>query len=191
LKIIQSGGATGPIDYTKGRFGRGESGVVQRRMASGVDALRRNLTGAGMAMSEAGEYAARYQPEWTDDAETLASKAAGLKRDLLAVDAGAVLGKSGMMELNGSTQFDFDDEGNLINPQADQTIQPSRGGNTIMPQRPAPQSQPSAPVPAPQSGQPMTNPNLETQGKNFVRTKEIDGITYGQDDSGQWWLIQQ
>jgi hypothetical protein len=186
IKIIKSGGATGPLDYTKGRFGRGESGVVQRRMASGVDALRRNLTGQGMAVAEASDYAARYQPEWSDNAEILASKAAGLKRDLLAVDAGAVLGKSGLLELNGTTQFDFDDEGNLINPQADET-QTGPGGATDIPQTTPP---PSA-GPAPQGPAPMTGTNLETQGKNFVRTKEIDGITYGQDGAGQWWLIQQ
>jgi hypothetical protein len=66
-------------------------------MATGVDALRRGLTGAGMAIAEAEEYAKRYSPQWSDDAETLKRKAEGLKTDLEAVAKGAIFGKAGMV----------------------------------------------------------------------------------------------
>lgn len=95
LKMIEAGDATGPIDYLKGTFGRGNSGIVQRRMATGADALRRGLTGAGMSASESEEYAQRYLPIPTDDAATLKLKAEGLKADLEAVTSGAIKGKAG------------------------------------------------------------------------------------------------
>ena len=95
---IQSGEATGPFDYLKGTFGRGDAGEVQRRMATGVDSLRRNLTGAGIAATEAADYARRYQPVWSDDADTLERKARGLKADLEAVAQGALAGKAGTLQ---------------------------------------------------------------------------------------------
>lgn len=107
MPMIKNGDATGPIDYTQGMFGRGNSGIVQRRMASGVDALRRNLTGAGMSASEAGDYADRYLPQPTDDADTLQRKAESLAADLNAVRNGAIAGKSGALGafLPGSKMF--------------------------------------------------------------------------------------
>lgn len=95
IKMIENGDATGPIDYATGVMGRGNSGIVQRRMASGADALRRGLTGAGMSATESEEYARRYLPQPTDNAETLKLKAEGLKADLEAVTAGAIKGKAG------------------------------------------------------------------------------------------------
>lgn len=95
IKMIENGDATGPIDYVTGVLGRGNSGIVQRRMASGADALRRGLTGAGMSASESEEYARRYLPKPTDDAATLKLKAEGLKADLEAVTSGAIKGKAG------------------------------------------------------------------------------------------------
>jgi hypothetical protein len=95
INMIKAGDATGPIDYVAGYFGRGNSGIVQRRMATGVDSLRRGLTGAGMNQDEAKEYAGRYAPLMTDDTETLLLKAEGLKQDLEAVARGAIRGKAG------------------------------------------------------------------------------------------------
>lgn len=95
IKMIENGDATGPIDYATGILGRGNSGIVQRRMASGADALRRGLTGAGMSASESEEYARRYLPKPFDNAETLRLKAEGLKADLEAVTSGAIKGKAG------------------------------------------------------------------------------------------------
>jgi hypothetical protein len=96
-KAIQSGGATGPIDYLSGRLGRGQAGEVHRRMATGVDALVRNLTGAGKSESEVRDYTQRYLPAVTDDADTLERKLTGLEADLAAVAQGAVRGKSGTL----------------------------------------------------------------------------------------------
>lgn len=101
-KDVASGVATGPIDYLTGWAGRGRSGEIQRRLLTGVDALRRNLTGAGMGMQETEEYVKRYQPSMTDDAETLMSKINGLERDLKAVKEGAIAGKSGTMSEGGA-----------------------------------------------------------------------------------------
>lgn len=95
IKMIENGDATGPVDYAAGVVGRGNSGIVQRRMASGADALRRGLTGAGMSATESEEYARRYLPQPTDNAETLKLKAEGLKADLEAVTSGAIKGKAG------------------------------------------------------------------------------------------------
>jgi hypothetical protein len=91
----------------QGVFGRGEAGNIHRRMASGADALRRGLTGAGMGVSESGEYANRYLPVWTDDAPTLASKLKSLEADLNAVKNGALAGKTGNLAafLPGSQMF--------------------------------------------------------------------------------------
>ena len=95
IKMIDAGDATGPMDFAAGTLGKGNSGIVQRRMASGVDALRRGLTGAGMSMAETDEYAKRYSPQLFDSPETLRLKAEGLKQDLEAVSSGAINGKAG------------------------------------------------------------------------------------------------
>jgi hypothetical protein len=95
IKMIKDGDATGPVNYAAGYFGRGNSGIVQRRMATGIDSLRRSLTGAGMSQGEAKEMAGRYAPLMTDDAETLMRKAEGLKQDLEAAAKGAIRGKAG------------------------------------------------------------------------------------------------
>lgn len=107
---IKRGDATGPIDYVQGVFGRGNAGVIHRRMATGADALRRGLTGAGMGVAEADEYANRYLPTWSDNAETLAGKLKSLETDLEAVKRGALAGKSGNLSafLPGSKVFATD-----------------------------------------------------------------------------------
>lgn len=94
-KDVEAGAATGILDYAMGWAGRGRQGEIRRRLLTGVDALRRNLTGAGMSATETEEYVGRYLPSITDDAETLVSKISGLERDLRAVKEGAVAGKTG------------------------------------------------------------------------------------------------
>jgi hypothetical protein len=125
LPKIKDGSATGIIDYTAGAFGRGKGGDVQRRMATGVDALRRGLTGAGMGMSETEEYAGRYMPQWTDDAETLQRKAEGLKADLEAVRDGTIVGKTGNLQLLLPGQKGW---GKTIDESVGQTIDPAAPG---------------------------------------------------------------
>lgn len=79
-----NGDLTGPVDYVTGTlFGRGPAGIANRTIASGVDGLRRMLTGAGMPASEAADYLSRYSTSMTDDAETLTNKLDNLKADLL------------------------------------------------------------------------------------------------------------
>lgn len=95
LKSIRAGEVTGVGNYAAGSFGRGAPGEVHRRMASGADALKRALTGAGMSVAESNDYASRYQPVWSDDAATLERKLIGLKSDLEAVANGAIKGKAG------------------------------------------------------------------------------------------------
>lgn len=104
---IKAGDATGPVDYLMGVIGKGNAGVIHRRMASGVDALRRNLTGAGMGQSEANDYTNRYLPGPLDDATTLESKLRSLEADLNAVKTGALAGKTGNLGafLPGSNMF--------------------------------------------------------------------------------------
>jgi hypothetical protein len=71
---IVKGGQTGVIDRLKGMAGVGRTGQVDRQIKSGVDALRRMLTGAGMPAAEANEYVRRYEPEVTDSVESLLTK---------------------------------------------------------------------------------------------------------------------
>ena len=79
---VQKGEATGPIDVAAGYLGVGGAGEIRRQVQSGVDALIRNLTGAGMAMAEAQQYAGRYAISPTDRAETVLSKLQQLDREL-------------------------------------------------------------------------------------------------------------
>lgn len=107
---VKAGKATGPIDYVQGLAGRGRSGEIRRRLLTGVDALRRNLTGAGMGVQEAEEYVSRYLPGLMDDSGTLGSKIDGLERDLGAVRKGAIGARDGSLGASGS--------GNGIPPDA-------------------------------------------------------------------------
>lgn len=75
--------------YTKS----GEGGDVLRELKSGRDALLRNLTGAGMNMSEAEEYADRYLPGTFDTEETILNKINGLESDLQAVAQRVLVGR--------------------------------------------------------------------------------------------------
>lgn len=93
-EAVAGGRVTGPIDIATGRvFGRGEQGEVVRRIQTGVDALRRLLTGAAMTGAETTEYISRYEPSWFDDAESALKKLDGLKRDLEFVTQAVGLGR--------------------------------------------------------------------------------------------------
>ncbi|WP_029074483.1 hypothetical protein [Kaistia adipata] len=73
--------------------GFGKAGEVNRRIQTGLDALRRNLTGQGMSMSEAQDYVNRYVPGVADSIDTINSKLNGLEADLNATAAGATAGR--------------------------------------------------------------------------------------------------
>lgn len=81
-KGIEAGELTGGIDVATARQGIGTSGRLYARIESGVDALRRTLTGAGMPMDEAAQYVRRYQPSYVDTKETLQDKMNQLEMEL-------------------------------------------------------------------------------------------------------------
>lgn len=81
LKEVEAGELTGPINGpVMSHFGKGAQ--LRRQIASGAEALVRNLTGAGMNLLEAQNYARRYEPAVNDSAATVASKIKQLSREL-------------------------------------------------------------------------------------------------------------
>jgi hypothetical protein len=101
-KSVEEGQATGAFDFAVGKTGYGRSGEVHRQIASGAEALLRNLTGAGMNKDEAAEYVNRYRPSWKDNAETLLSKMNQLERELLSVMETVGRGRGGMPGIPGA-----------------------------------------------------------------------------------------
>lgn len=94
---IKGGAISGPIERGQLAAGVGEPTEIWRRIETGKEALVRNLTGAGMAQSEAENVAARYQISSTDSIETQLNKLAGLERDLEATKAGAIGARTGTL----------------------------------------------------------------------------------------------
>lgn len=92
---VKEGTITGPLDRLAAGAGRGEGGKTFRQIQSGVDALMRLLTGAGMNQTEATEYAERYLPTYRDNAESAASKLDQLKRELESTKNMAMRGRGG------------------------------------------------------------------------------------------------
>lgn len=64
----------------------GDSGIAAKRQESGVDALIRNLTGAGMSVPEALAYASRYRFEWNDTDARKREKVLQLVSELRTID---------------------------------------------------------------------------------------------------------
>lgn len=81
-KSVDSGEATGLIEGSLGAAGFGRAAEIRRQVQSGVDALLRNLTGAGMSQTEAENYAKRYAIGWGDSQDTVLSKLKQLDREL-------------------------------------------------------------------------------------------------------------
>lgn len=94
---VAAGVATGPVDAAIGWAGYGRQGEIRRRVQVGLEALLRNLTGAGSPASELARYEAMYAPSMLDTPETLMSKLNGLEHDLKQLKAGALSGKTGTM----------------------------------------------------------------------------------------------
>lgn len=91
---IESGEVTGLRDYAQGKAGIGRVGEVHRQIKSGIDALVRNLTGAGKSESEARDYASRYEPQLLDSVGTLKSKIVGLQEELTGVRDSVTYGRN-------------------------------------------------------------------------------------------------
>lgn len=79
---VQNGEATGLVEGSLGAAGFGRAAEIRRQVQSGVDALLRNLTGAGMSQTEAENYAKRYAIGWGDSQDTVLSKLRQLDREL-------------------------------------------------------------------------------------------------------------
>lgn len=92
---IKAGEATGPIDSLMGAAGVGQPASIRRKLASGAEALLRNLTGAGMNIDEAKKYIARYEPELRDNSESLLDKVNQLERELRSVNDVVSQGRGG------------------------------------------------------------------------------------------------
>lgn len=92
---VDAGRVTGPVDNIAGRFGMGEQGRVYARIESGVDALRRSLTGAGMPAEEASDYARRYLPSPWDTAEQTQDKLTQLEQELERIGQNLTRGRGG------------------------------------------------------------------------------------------------
>lgn len=94
-KRVEAGEATGLVDGVMGAANMGGSGEIRRQIASGAEALLRNLTGAGMNIDEAKKYVARYQPQINDSAKTIGSKLDQLERELRSVNDIVSQGRGG------------------------------------------------------------------------------------------------
>src|SRR5262245_35885425 len=77
--------------------GRGNAAQLWRRIESGIEAMRRMQTGAGMSGSESANFIQRYQITATDGKATRRQKLQLLRDDLNAGVEGALAGKSGEM----------------------------------------------------------------------------------------------
>lgn len=91
---IEAGAATGAWDATMALAGVGRPGELRRQIASGAEALLRNLTGAGMSHSEAQKYISRYELQPHDTAEKVISKLNQLERELNATITEVEKGRS-------------------------------------------------------------------------------------------------
>lgn len=98
---LADGGVTGAWDGAKARFGIGRPGEIYRQIQSGRDGLQRALTGAGMPVSEAGEYVDRYLPAVTDTADKVLSKFDQLTEELTRYRDIATKGRGGPATLQG------------------------------------------------------------------------------------------
>lgn len=91
---LEAGAATGIWDRAQaGNIGSSAQAEVLRKMKSGTDALQRMLTGAGMPVAEAAEYAGRYLPTYTDNAASAAQKLDQLVMELQTIKEMAMRGR--------------------------------------------------------------------------------------------------
>jgi len=102
-----------------GYFGQGNPGELRAAIDEGSEALLRGLTGAGMNMSEAGNYARRYQFTPIDTTDTMNKKLAQLENALRYIATEEGKGRGGDDLLKGFTgKFG---EGVAVKPVANDT----------------------------------------------------------------------
>ena len=90
---VKSGEVTGPVDKTTAAVGVGAGSNTYRQIQSGVDALKRMLSGAGLPQAEADEYASRYLPTYADDSTSLLQKLDQLEGELKSSKEMALRGR--------------------------------------------------------------------------------------------------
>lgn len=104
---LQSGDMTGPIDTTLAQWGIGDRGQTYRQIQSGVDALTRLLTGAGMNIAEAKAYSERYLPGYRDTPGSAVQKLDQLSKELESAKSMAMRGRGGDLG-GGQSATDID-----------------------------------------------------------------------------------
>jgi hypothetical protein len=90
---LEKGEISSPSGSLRAWMGRGKEGELRRQIDSGADALVRGLTGAGMAIAEAQNYARRYQFHPWDTKEDQISKLDQLQRELETIAEVAQAGR--------------------------------------------------------------------------------------------------
>jgi hypothetical protein len=94
---IEKGSVSGPIDNLNAQWNSSSASAdIYRRAQSGADALQRMLTGAGMNLTEAQQYASRYLPGPTDNTASALKKIDNLKRELETIREKAMRGRGGV-----------------------------------------------------------------------------------------------
>lgn len=96
---VAAGEATGAWDAAMAQLGYGAPGELKRQIASGAEALLRNLTGAGMGLAEASKYVARYELQPHNTAAVMLSKLDQLSRELIYTDEAVRTGRGGAVRI--------------------------------------------------------------------------------------------
>lgn len=93
---VEAGEVTGPVDrFQAANNQKSPQATTYRKIQSGVEVLSRLLSGAGMTQVEIDEKTARYQPTYTDDAVSMASKIEQLAQEIKATRDSALQGRGG------------------------------------------------------------------------------------------------
>ena len=104
---LADGEVTGWLDQSLAEGGYGDRGQIYQDLQSGVDALMRLMTGAGMNEAEARQYASRYLPTKRDTAAEAANKLDRLVGELEATANEASRGRGGFQSpRKGSGRID-------------------------------------------------------------------------------------
>lgn len=175
VKSVEAGDATGLIDGPAGYLGLGRAGEIRRQVQSGVDALIRNLTGAGMAVEEAKNYAARYSINPTDRQDAVLSKLKQLDRELRSTAETLGRGRGGAEFITALPSPFIDKD----QSRAPQNTPVGRYGS-------APAN--AAPAPQPQSAPPQP----QTLGTLIPGTTNSEGWIYkgGNPNDAKSWVKQ-
>jgi hypothetical protein len=80
----------------------GEMGEINRIFKQGEDAIRRTLTGAGMAVTEANDYASQYLPSATDSEYTIKKKYDAMTKTLNNMRSSITQGRGGVQDLTSA-----------------------------------------------------------------------------------------